>query len=69
MANLVKTRNKWRKEFEEGKKPFSPVLDDYRKNRDSEYWRVSRTAEVLLEYILYLESELQLKDDDKKTGA
>lgn len=68
MVNLVKTRNKWRNEFKEGKKPFSPVLDDYRKNRDSEYWRVSQTAEVLLEYILYLEGELRLREGDKKTG-
>ena len=53
--NLVNERNKWRDSFKD--KPLSHyILNDYRKNRDSEFWRVSKAFEQLCEYILYLEN-------------
>lgn len=63
--NLVNSRNKLREQFEKGEKPFSPVLKDYRENRNSEDWRSSLIAETLCEYILYLESEIDKLKEDK----
>jgi hypothetical protein len=54
---LVDERNKWRKEFEGGDENLI-ILNEYRKNRESESWRVSREVERLCEYALYLEGLL-----------
>ena len=58
MSTLVEERDKWRKEFE-SRKLDNSLLNDYRKNRDSNEWRVSRVVEQLCEYILYLEGGRQ----------
>jgi len=50
---LVQSRKEFWEQYQNGKEP--PVLTDYRKHRDSEYWRVSRTVEQLCEIILRLE--------------
>ncbi len=59
MPGLVEERKKWRKEFENGKALNSPILDDYRNNRDSEMWRKTRLSERLCEYILFLEDKIK----------
>ena len=53
--NLVKSRNKWRKEIEDGMIPVWPPFIEYKLNRESEMWRSSSMAERFLEYVLYLE--------------
>jgi len=53
--NLVNQRDSWRRNFDNGSKPSSPLLFDYRMNRDSTHWRVSSHVEELCEYILWLE--------------
>jgi len=53
---LVQERDGWRRDFEAGERPDSAILADYRKHRNSEYWRASRAMEKLCEYILFLES-------------
>lgn len=66
---LVEQRNNWRKELEEGRKPDVTwiYLDDYRKNRDSDSWRMASGVEQLCEYILYLEDKVDgiSKERDK----
>ena len=56
--NLVSQRDKWKQQFEKGGKPSFPAFEDYKKHRDSEYFRLSSSLEELLEYVLYLEDEL-----------
>jgi hypothetical protein len=58
---LVEERERWRKEYEAGTKLNSPILNQYRANRNSELWRVSRAVEQLCEYVVYLERELHDK--------
>ena len=55
---LSDERIEWRSSFEQGMKPESLLLEDYRKKRLSNQWRASRQAEQLCEYILYLEDRL-----------
>lgn len=50
---LVAQRDKWKKEFSEGKVPL--FFDEYKHNRNSESWRLSKAFEEVLEYCLYLE--------------
>jgi hypothetical protein len=52
-------RNRWRKRFEQGDKPIALFLNDYRRNRDREDWRMSTQAEEVCEYVLWLESKLE----------
>lgn len=59
MTRLVSERDSWREEFENGNKPTSLALIEYRKYRNSETWRVSSQVEQLCEYILYLEREVE----------
>lgn len=63
---LVEQRNEWKREFEEGIKPFNPVLDEYKANRNSESWRSSSMSERICEYTLFLESNVRnkLTDDE-----
>lgn len=63
---LVEERKKWRKSMEEGNLPLMPVLNAYRDNRESESWRSSKTAEIMCEYILFLEEELEKAKNVKK---
>ena len=58
--NLVKSRNEMLDRFIAGEQPRTCILTDYRKNRDSEYWRMSLSVEELCEYILYLEGQLKI---------
>jgi hypothetical protein len=52
---LVNERNQWRKEFLASKRiPW--LLEEYKKNRDSELWRSTRVVEELCEYVFHLES-------------
>ena len=55
---LVQDRNDTLEYFLKGGKPHG-LLEDYRENRNSESWRVSRQVEELCEYILYLERKLE----------
>ena len=56
--NLVEQREKWKRGFRNGEKPFFLAFNDYRKNRDSEYFRLNASMEEFLEYVLYLEEKL-----------
>lgn len=56
--NLVQDRNDMLEYFLKGGKPHG-LLEDYRENRDSESWRVSRQVEELCEYVLFLEQRLK----------
>lgn len=54
---VVKDRNSIRASIEALGYLESPILNDYRINRNSEVWRLSRAVEELCEYILYLEEK------------
>lgn len=56
--NLVKQRDQWKEEFRNGEKPFFPAFDDYKQNRDSEYFRLNASMEQFFEYVLFLEESL-----------
>lgn len=58
---LSEQREGWRKEFEAGEKPpaMKKLICDYKANRSSESWRLSKMYEQLLEYVVYLESEIE----------
>lgn len=56
--NLVKSRDAMLNDYLNGDRPYG-VLEDYRRNRFSEDWRVSESVEELCEYILYLEQALE----------
>lgn len=56
--NLVKSRDAMLNDYLNGERPYG-VLEDYRRNRFSEDWRVSESVEELCEYILYLEWALE----------
>lgn len=58
--NLIKQREEWKSKFEKGDKPYFPALEDYKRHRDSEYFRLSSGLEELLEYVLYLEDKQRL---------
>lgn len=55
---LVQQRDSFRDNFINGGKPTNKLLEDYRKHRNSELWRASRSHEELCEYILYLEEKI-----------
>lgn len=54
---VVKHRNSIRASIEALGYLESQILNDYRINRNSEAWRLSRAVEDLCEYILYLEDK------------
>lgn len=56
--NLVKQRDQWKQGFTNGEKPSFPAFDDYKKNRDSEYFRLNASIEQFFEYVLFLEERL-----------
>lgn len=56
--NLVKSRDAMLNDYLNGNRPYG-ILEDYRRNRFSEDWRVSESVEELCEYILYLEWALE----------
>jgi hypothetical protein len=57
-------RNRWRKRFEQGDKHIALFLNDYRRNRDREDWRMSTQAEEVCEYVLWLESKLEVIENE-----
>lgn len=59
--NLVRDRESWRKLFESGFTigVLPEFLYEYKKNRNSEYFRLSQSVEKLCEYIVYLEEQMQ----------
>jgi len=59
---LIQDRNDMLEYFLKGGKPHG-LLEDYRENRNSESWRVSRQVEELMEFILFLEKRLEEKDN------
>jgi len=63
---LVQDRNDMLEYFLKGGKPHG-LLEDYRENRNSESWRVSRQVEELMEFILYLEDQLETFKYDIRT--
>jgi len=54
---LVEERNQMRSVIQAGMID-NIILSDYRKNRESNLWRLSRNVEYLCEYILHLEEQL-----------
>ena len=64
--SLLEQRNSWREEFANGLKPYNPILDEYKRKRDSKYWRRSKFSEVQCEYVLFLESELERLNEEIK---
>ena len=56
---VVGQRKQWRESYENGEKPSSRILEDYRENRENPYWRLSGQVEALCEYILFLEEALE----------
>ena len=63
VVGLVERRDKWKAQFKAGDDPNFLILEDYKKNRDSEMWRASSYIERMCEYILYLEENL---DESRK---
>lgn len=59
--SLVAEREQWAENFINGNKPSNPALEDYRKFRNSESWRIHSSIEEVFEYILYLEKKLDTK--------
>lgn len=59
--NLVRQRDQWKQGFRDGQEPFFPAFHDYKKNRNSEYFRLSASVEEFFEYVLYLEEKLHGK--------
>ena len=60
--NLIEDRNSIRASIEALGYLDYPILNDYKANRNSELWRVSRAVEELCEYILYLEDKTKHVD-------
>lgn len=58
--NLVEQRLRWRAEFNSGERPELEPLKHYESIRCSETERMSAQVEKLCEYILYLESKIQV---------
>lgn len=56
--SVVEERNKWREAMRRGDNKPSIILEDYRKNRDSDLWRASRAVEYLCELILFYEENI-----------
>ncbi len=56
---LREQRNRWRERFKQGGAPIALFLNDYRRNRNREDWRMSTQAEEVCEYVLWLESKLE----------
>ncbi len=58
MNKLNKERNMWRKQMEDGTWEDPYILALFRANRESDLWRSSRAVEMVCEYVLYLEEQL-----------
>ena len=58
---LAQSRKEFWEQYQNGQEP--PVLTDYRKYRDSEEWRTSRTVEQLCEIILKLEEQKESRHE------
>lgn len=61
MKNWLKEeRFTWRGDMISRRWTEPHILQEYRKNRESDLWKASRQGEQLCEYILYLESMLEV---------
>lgn len=65
---LVDQRLGWHKEFEAGELNSS-YLNEYKSIRLSESHRMGVGIERLCEYVLWLESKLQEKEEEKTKGS
>ena len=63
--NVIKERNKWRKSYTDGVVPNVGWLLDYREKRDDKYFRISRNAELVCEYVLFLEDKIKELEYEK----
>jgi hypothetical protein len=63
--SLVEERLLWRKQFELGNHYTSSILEDYKRNRLSNSWRMSGYIEQMCEYILYLEENQREQKDSR----
>ena len=57
--SLVKQRIKWEYEYHFGKEPWFPAFLDYKKNRNSESFRLNAAMEEFFEYVISLEEKLK----------
>jgi len=57
--SLVKQRIKWGYEYHFGKEPWFSAFLDYKKNRDSELFRLNSSIEEFFEYVISLEEKLK----------
>lgn len=56
---VVSARDKWRDELKLNQTLNNhPILNDYRKNRDSNQFRMNSSIERLCEYVLFLEGKI-----------
>lgn len=55
---LVQQRIKWEYEYFFGKEPWFPEYLDYKKNRDSEFWRTNVALEEFFAYVMVLEEKV-----------
>lgn len=58
MIFAIDEREKWQKEFRNGKPCDSVWLGRHRKNRGKSDWRSTRELEMICEYIIYLEGKV-----------
>ena len=58
---LPAERYKWREQMENGTFEIPHFLLEYKQNRDSDLWRMSRQHEKLCEYALFLEDKINAK--------
>lgn len=56
---LVNQRIKWSYEYHFGKSPWFPAYLDYKRNRDSESFRLNSALEEFFEYTISLEERIR----------
>ena len=55
---LIEQRLKWEQEYLEGKAPTFRAYLDYKKHRNTEYFRLNQSLEEFFEFVLMLESKV-----------
>lgn len=68
-VGLLDERKAWEHELKHNlwTEPF--ILEQYRKNRNSNEWRTTRQVERLCEYVLFLEKKLEEFNDRFKNKS
>lgn len=64
--SLLKQRVKWEYEYHFGKEPWFPAYLDYKKNKDSESFRLNAALEEFFCYTIVLEEKLARLEDRLK---